>query len=114
MFVDELLTNLETPMLTTALRYAKQRHHLMRMNWGGPYRRPLWPRAIVYGVVRAWRLESRAFNRWCDEVDDLFTAQTGWLDWSYTYSTGRDCWIDGYAEGMSPQEAVDNEMENWD
>ena len=100
-------------MLLTAIRYAKQQHHHMQMDWGGPYSRPLWTKAIVYGVARAWRLKSRAFNRWCDSLDKLYASQCG-FEYSYTKNCGRDCWIDQYVEGESPQEAMDTDRQHWD
>lgn len=99
--------------MITAIRYMQSRYFCKRRGWGRVWFRPIWLEAIVYGIVRYYRLKSRRFNRWCDQVDLLFVAQHDWPR-AYTLDTGRDCWIDGYAEGMSPQDAVDNEVQHWD
>lgn len=99
--------------IKTVRRYTKDRFNCMRHGWGRPRFRPLWLEAIVYAVVRTRRLQSRAFNRWCDEVDALFVAQFNWRR-PYTLDGGRDCFIDSYANGMTPQQAVDSEVQHWE
>ena len=95
------------------IEYARSRYFSQRQGWGPRGFRPMWLEAIVYGVVRAWRLRSRGFNKWCDEVDALFVEQYDWPR-SYTLDSGRDCYIDEWVQGATPQDAVDCEVDHWD
>lgn len=94
-------------------RYIRSRYFCMRQGWGRPMFRPLWLEAIVHGLLRTWRFHSRKFNRWCDEVDEIYREQYNW-PCNYTIASGRDCWIDSYARGCSPEEAVDDEVSHWE
>ena len=95
------------------LSYRKQRYSHMRRGWGSPLFHPLWLEAIIYAIIREWRFISRKFNKWCDEIDTLFVQQYG-FEFPYTIDTGRDCWIESYVEEMTPQDAVNSEIDYWD
>ena len=95
------------------LRYAKERHFQKSHGWGRTWVRWLWLDAILFAFARWTTLHSPFFRRWCREVDRLFSKQFE-FDWSYTENTGEDCWIDPYWDGLSPQDAVDSEVEHWD
>lgn len=95
------------------LFYRKDRYSNMRMGWGSPSFHPLWLDAIVYAIIREWRFVSQKFNKWCDEIDLLYIQQYG-FETPYTLDTGRDCWIESYVDGMTPQDAVDSDVSYWD
>lgn len=99
--------------LSNAYRFTVSRFGMMRRGFGRPRFRPLLMEAVVFGVGKAWRMQSRRFNAFCDEIDRLFCEQFDWPR-SYTLDCGRDCWVDHYAEGMTPQECVTAEVEHWD
>ena len=102
-----------TALGSASLRYRKQRYSHMRRGWGIPLFHPLWLEAIVYAIIRARHLTSHNFNQWCDEIDILLINQHDMIH-HYTVGTGRDCWIEAFTDGLSPQDAVDGEIEHWD
>lgn len=93
--------------------YWKERYSNMQHEWGSPSFRPLWLEAIKYAIIREWRFVSRGFNEWCDEVDALMIIEFG-LKPSHTIETGRDCWIEAYVDGMTPEDAVHSAAYYWD
>lgn len=95
------------------IRYAKQRHFQKSHGWGRTWCRWLWLDAVLFAVARYCTLRSPLFWLWCRKVDRLFIRQYDWPR-SYTADTGLDCWIDCYWDGMSPQDAVDSEVDHWD
>jgi len=48
------------------------------------------------------------FNAWCDEVDRI-ANERGYGDKQVTVSTGRECWRDAFNDGVSPEEALDEQ-----
>lgn len=53
------------------------------------------------------------FDRWCDDVDRIFMEKCD-IDFSLTKDTGREHWRDMFDDGTSPEDAVWEEMSNWD
>lgn len=95
------------------IKYAQDRYFQKSRGWGRTWVRWLWLDAALFATARWLTLHSPLFRRWCREVDRLFVAQFDWPR-AMTTDTGFDCWIDPYWEGLSPQDAVDSEVENWE
>lgn len=72
----------------------------------------LWLDAIAYAVLRTYRLRSADFNRWCDEVDRLFSEKLNWPR-AYTVESGRDDYIDSWVSGLTPQEEFDDQLQHF-
>ena len=100
-------------MMGTIVSYAKERYFQKSHGWGRTWVRWLWLDAILFAIARFYTLVSPRFCRWCREVDLLFVKQHA-CSFAVTANTGRDCWIDLYWDGLSPQEAVDSEVSYWD
>jgi len=99
--------------MLTAIRYARQRYFEKRQGWGRPWVKCLWLDALLFGVARSWTLCSPRFRKWCRQVNHLFRVQYDWPS-DMTADTGRDCWIDPYWQGLSPQDAVWQEVDHWE
>lgn len=99
--------------MITIARYAKSRHFSMSHGWGKPLVAWLWLDAMVFAISRYCTLRSPWFAAWCRKVDRLFREQHDCVG-SMTTQTGRDCWIDAYRDGLSPEDAVDTEVSYWD
>mgnify|MGYP004503411377 CR=1 FL=1 len=53
-------------------------------------------------------MNEMTFDEWCDQIDRL--ARKVWPEQqSYTHDTGRDCWLDAFKCGASPEEAWSEE-----
>jgi hypothetical protein len=99
--------------MITFVRYVQSRHHSKSCGFGPVPSLPLWLDAVLYAARRFATLCSPLFYLWCRRVDRLFVEQAGWPR-SMMADTGRDCWIDHYWDGRTPQDAVDSEMDHWD
>lgn len=93
--------------------YISHRYFCKRQGWWRTWVRWLWLDALLWGTARYATYLSPLFRRYCHEVDQLFVEQHE-LAFSMTKTSGLDCWIDPYWSGMSPQDAVDSEVEHWD
>lgn len=117
-------TRRRQPFCSAAFQFAKSRHFSMAHDWGRPRLRGLarrawlvahwlWLDAICYAVVREWRLRSRAFNDWCDEVDRIFCKQYDWPG-AYTVDSGRDAYIDVWVAGSTPEDEVSDQVAHFE
>ena len=57
--------------------------------------------------------ESIEFATWCDQIDRHFVNHYNFLC-DITKDTGRDCWLAMYLDGLTPEEASNEEVSNWD
>jgi hypothetical protein len=94
------------------VRYFRERYFAKSRGWGRPWTRCLTLDALLFASRRTMTLHSSRFRRWCREVNRLFVVRYDWPG-HMIEDTGPDCWIDGYWEGMTPEEAVDSEVEHW-
>lgn len=98
--------------MSTFMNYARHRYFAKSHDFGKPWVRPLFLDAILFAVRRTFTLHRPGFRKWCSEVDRLFVGQHDWPR-SYTKDTGLDSWVDAYWDRMSPQDAVDSEVDHW-
>ncbi|QIG77256.1 hypothetical protein EVB32_283 [Rhizobium phage RHph_TM39] len=49
-------------------------------------------------------MNKMTFDDWCDQVDTVASKAMGGPE-SYTKATGRECWMDMYNDGFTPEDA---------
>lgn len=53
------------------------------------------------------------FEQWVEKVEETFTLIAGIDGAGYVEDTGLGAWREMYEEGLSPDDAVEEEMSNW-
>lgn len=51
------------------------------------------------------------FAEWCDRLD-TYAKSLGLLGGPHTISTGRECWIGFFKDGLTPEEALAEDESN--
>ncbi len=95
------------------IRYVKRRYFYKSHGWGKTWCKWLWLDAVLFATARTATLYSPKFYLWCRSVNKIFRERFDWPR-NMTDDTGKDCWIDAYWQGDSPEKAVLDEVDCWD
>lgn len=99
--------------MSTLAYYVSHRYGTKSRGFGEPVRF-MWLDALLFGVKRWCTLHSPFFRTYCRKIDRIFTEEYAWEHGRFTEHTGLDCWIDGYWEGVTPEDAAGSEVSYWE